>query len=325
MKLRAIVSTALLLLASLARAEEVQTALAPDGTLYAVAKSEGSRLELSRRRGDARETLVVPGTDDEAIESQARLAYDTAAGTLFVLWHRAAEGVDEIRLASLDADGWTEAPVVASGADARRAALQLVLTHARGEGDEADSTLLHLAWWSIGTRVVPEYALVAYENGQHLSTELLDLEAVADAPEAMDYEETGKAEHPPLAMARRGSGVDVVFGRDHSTAITRVRVEARRIAGNARPWRPGGRSLQSTGAARLISNGSAPVQAMVGGDRVVLYTPDEKFRYLIFAAGQWTPIRMIELDENVTTEDLLQELRRTLDENAPLETKPQSE
>ena len=316
-----------LLFATVASAARVETVLAPDSTLYAIdATKESAQLELSRRRGDARETILVPTTDDDAIESQARLAYDTSDDTLYVMWHRAAEGVDEFRLASLNAQNeWSDVLSVASGDKARRAGLQLLLMHAREKGDESDTTLIHAAWWDLGDDAIAEYALLAFENGKHLSTEVVELSSMVERVEALVAEETGAPEHPPLTMGRRGHGVDVVFGEKNTTSVTRVHIEPKRISAEARIWRPSGRSSQQTGPTKLIPHGSAPVQAILGGDRIALYTPDAKFRYIVYDGEQWTPIRMIELDEQViTTDELLQELQQTLDENAPLETKPQS-
>lgn len=318
---------ALLLFASIASAARVETVLAPDSTLYAVdAAKESAQLELSRRRGEVRETLVVPSTDDDAIESQARLAYDSSNDTLYVMWHRAAEGVDEIRLASLNvANEWSDVLTIATGAEVRRAALQLVLMHAREEGDERDTTLLHAAWWSLSAEAtVPEYALLAFENGRHLSAEVVDLHSMVEQVARLASEETGAAEHPPLTMGRRGNGVDVVFGEKNTTAVTRVHIQPKRVSVEARIWRPSGRSTTQTGPTKLIPHGSAPVQVILGGDRIALYTPDAKFRYIVYDGAEWTPIRMIELDENVTSEELLQELRQTLEENAPLDEKPRS-
>ena len=256
------------------------------------------QLELSRRRGEVRDTLVVPTTGDDVLESEPGLAYDAVTDAVYILWHRAAEGIDEIRLASLNADGeWSDVHLLAKGAEVSRAGLQLVLTHAREEGDDADTTLLHAAWWDLGAEVVPQYAMVAFESGRHLSTEAANLETLVEAPltrEAAEREDTGAAAHPPLVMERAGEFVDVVFGADRTTAVTRVRIEPKRIAGEARIWRPSGRTAQRTGPANLVSHGTAPVQAFISGDRVVLYTPDAKFRYSVFDNGHWTPIRMIE-------------------------------
>jgi hypothetical protein len=309
----------------------IQTVLAPDSSLYAIDSKPGASLTLSRRRGELRDPLLVPTTDDEAIESQAHIAYDTTADVVYVLWHRAAEGVDDILLASVNPDGeWSEVRTIASGPDAKHAGLQMVITHAREEGDASDTTLVHVAWWSVtGETTVPEYAVAAFEDAQYLSTETANLETLTANNEfsaaAYEKEDTGKAEHPPMMMSRAGSNVDVLFGGKDSTAVTKVRVEPHRISSEARIWRPSGRSLQRTSPGKLIAHGTAPVQAFVAGERVVLYTPDQQFRYIVFDKGEWTPIRMIELDEALTSDHVLKELRRAVEEGEPLETKPDTD
>jgi hypothetical protein len=327
------VLVALLLVASFASAQEtMQTVLRPDSTVYAVDASKPSaQLELSRRRGEIRETLIVPTTDDEAIESDARLVFDVATGTVFVMWHRSAEGIDEIRLAALNAtDEWSDVHLVASGDAVRRVGLQLTLSRAREAGDEADTTLIHAAWWSVGGQLTPEYALIAFEGGLHLSTEITDLRSFSkDTYAALeaggDAEEIGDVAHPPLAMNRAGKFIDVLFGEEETTAVTRVRVEPKRgVSNEARIWRPSGKTSQRTPPGRLTSLSTSPVRAFLSGDRIVLFTPDAKFRYSVFDNGQWTPIHMIELDEKLTSEQFLQQLRRSVEEEtlvvAPKET-----
>lgn len=314
---------------SVRRETTVQTVLTPDSTLYAIDAKASARLDLSRHRAELRDKLLVPGTDDEAIESQARIAYDRINDVIYVLWHRAAENLDEIRLASVNAEGtWSDVQIVATGADVHRGGLQMVLTRARAEGDEFDTTLVHAAWWSVGAQLTPEYAVIAFEGLQHVSTEIADLETLGNAEvrtSAVEAEEVGQPEHPPLVLSRAGrtSAVDAVFGSDRSTGVTRVRVEPQRtISSEARIWRPSGRSQQRTGPTRLIPNGSAPVQAFVAGDRVVLYTPDEKFRFVVHDGEEWTPIRTIELDENLSTERVIEELRRSVEETAKPDEPP---
>lgn len=325
------VFVALLLAASFASAQDpMQAVLRPDSTVFAIdASKPAAQLEVSRRRGETNEKLIVPTTDDEAIESDARLVFDAATGTVFVLWHRSAEGVDEIRLAALNAkDEWSDVYLVADGATTRRAGLQLILTHAREEDDKVETTLIHATWWSIGEELTPEYAMVAFEEGRHLSTEVTDLRTFTStdshaAREADETEDTGAAAHPPLAMSRTGKFIDVLFGGEQTTAVTRVRIEPKRVSSEARIWRPSGKTAQKTPPARLTSFSAAPVQSFVSGDRIVLFTPDAKFRYSVFDDGKWTPVRMIELDEHLTSEHLLQQLHRSVEEATTLAPKEQ--
>lgn len=316
-----------------------QTVLTSDSTLFAIdGAREHGQLEIVKRTADQRDVVVVPTTDDAAIESHARLAYDNCSNTLFVLYHRADGDSDDVRLAWMNADGqWTEPLVVATGTG-RHLGLQLIQSHATAgpaEGEDEDghtvkATILHAAWWTVAPEyMVPEYALIAFEGGEHVSTvvnNLNDLAAVNQADSETEIEDTGAAAHPPLTMVREGESVDVAFGQERSTAITRVKIDPRRVTGNARIWRPLGRDGGRTGPARMIAADSQPVQAFISKTgRVVLYTPDAQFRFVVHEGGAWTPLRMIELDETVTSDQMLQELRRTVDEHAAVEPQTDQE
>jgi hypothetical protein len=339
MKTRAVALViSLLLTAGVASAASLETVLTPDSAFFAISVKDGAkgiqpRLELTRRQDEVRTTLVVPGTDDAELESDARLGYDSCSDTLFVLWHRSGQGVDEIRLATLNGAGeWSEPYLVASGAQVHRAGLQMVLTHARGANATSDATLVHAAWWDVGggtgADTVPRYAIVAFEKGQHYSTDverLDELAAIRQVDGEATIEDTGAVLHPPLALTREGKSVDVVFGGDRTTAITRVRIDPRQYTSNARMWRPSGRNAMRTEPAHLTSADSSPVQAFLSSGRIVLYTPDSQFRFIVLDNGKWTPIRMIELDESLTTDELLHQLRKTVEESQFTTAAPQSE
>jgi len=135
-----------------------------------------------------------------------------------------------------------------------------------------------------------------------------------------EFEEDGGAVHPPLALAYADSSVDVVYGKQASTKLTRVRIDPRRVASEARLWRPSGRTGVRTGPARLVTADSAPVQAFISKGRVVLYRPDAQFRYVVLENGVWSPERMIQLDDKLTSEQLLRELHRTVDDQGADDT-----
>lgn len=320
MKVRLFAAALALTVAGFAGATEPRTVLTPDSTLFTVQSAEeGNALELTRRFGDTREPMLVPGTDDAAIESDPRLVYDSRNSMLFVVWNRQDGNLDEILYATLNAKNeWSQPQAITSGGG-RHAGLQIIMTTVKAKNlDESDATLLNLAWWTINSQQsTPEFAIVAYENREHVSTyvdNLIELANIKEAEGDSEVEDTGKAEHPPLTMAKTDTGIDVVFGRDRSTALTRLRVEPRRVAGNARMWRPVGRSGTKIGPARLVTSDADPVQAFISKGRVVLYTPDSRFRFVVFDNGKWQPIRMIELDGTVSSEELVQQLRRTVDE-----------
>jgi len=307
----------LLVTAFTAVADETNTVLTSGGVVYTVDPSSRTQLELIRRSGEARDTVAVPTTEDAAIESQAQLLWDDATSILFVLWHRSMDRSDQILCARLDADGnWSDPFLVATGSAAKRAGLQVALTKAT-TGNGQMTTLVHAAWWSINANPVAEYALIAFENGQHISTSVVDLETLAgsNGPADYDTEPVREVLHPPLAMARSENGdVDVVFGSTLSTRLTRVIVTPK-IRSDARLWKPSKKGGGYTPRAGLMSANGDPVKAILSqGGRIVLYTPDTKFRFVMYQNGQWTPERMIQLDSKLTREQMVQELQRTVEQ-----------
>ena len=293
--------------------------LTPDGIRYAIeATPDRPQIEIGRAEGYQRATLVVPSTNDAVRESQAQLAYDAVTDTLFVVWTRENGAGAEIRYATLNAQGhWSLPRNVAAGSGMYRG-LQLALTRAEYGGTTA--TLMHLAWWSInGSSLDPEYALFGFENGGgDISAEivnLIDLANVGDGPTASEWEETGSAMHPPLAMVRDGESVDIAFGSVSSTAITRLQITPRKIGVNVRMWRPVGRGGTLTPRANLVSQDETPVQAFIVNDRLALYTAGDDFRFVVLRKDNtWSSIHSVHIDEKNTAADLARELRGTVEE-----------
>jgi len=314
MKSRLLALCALVLLASSAFAGRTETVLTSDNSLWAIdGCGERAKLELTRRDGNHKETVVVPSTEDEALEADPRLAWDSSTGDFFVLYRRIAADADQILLARLTSGGkWAE-PLVVSDAPARNAALQLLLSHAKDGKDEA--TLLHAVWWELREGgPLARYALVAFEDGEHASTDVTTLSELAGLTTTrLEYEDTGAVPYPPLAIAKTSKSIEAAFGALETTAITRVKIEPRRVEPNARFWRPVGRHGDGSGPARFVSANSAPVESFIRNDRVVLYTPDVQFRYVVLDGGKWSPVRVIQLDEKMTSDRALEELRRSID------------
>ena len=306
----------LFVFAAAAAADETQFVLTTGGVAYAVDNTSRGELRLIRRSGEVRDLIVVPTTQDDAIESQAQLLWDEATETLFVVWHRSLDRVDQILCSRLDKRGyWSDSFLIATGSAAKRAGLQVAMTKAVANGKTA--TLVHAAWWSINANPVAEYALVAFEDGQHVSTVVSDLQQIAGSTGGFDFDTEPVREvlHPPLAMARSGSaaGVDVVFGAPNSTRLTRVIINPR-TRNDARLWKPSKGGGGVTPRAGLMSANGDPVKAILSRGRIVLYTPDTKFRFVMYQNGQWTPERMIQLDSKLTREQMVAELNRTIEQ-----------
>lgn len=287
------------LLAAATASAQWQSVLTEENVLWSAnGEAYGAALELKRCAGEVTAVVRVPGTEDVAMESHVRLAYDNASRALFVLWRHD----EEVRAVRHAAGRWSEPIVLARGPAFE--GLQLVVTRAAGV------TLLHGAWWN---RDTAEYALLAFDERGLLSKFVAPLDQLANLNAAAGaIENTGKAAHPPLAMVRAGEGVDVAYGASRSTAITRLTLIPEPIGGDARMWRPSGRSGRRTDPAGLVSSTTAAVQSFIIDGRVVLYTPDAKFRYVVFENGRWTPIRMLALDDSLTSDTVLRELRRSI-------------
>lgn len=314
-----IAAALVLLAAGTAGAAQVESALADGNLLWTVDGAAAKpSLVLTLRIGEDQQRVLVPTTDDEAIDAQPRLSWDKTSRTLFVLWRREGASGDEIRLARRYASGrWAPPIVVAEGASAPRAGLQFVVMN------DDTTTFVHAAWWTLGEKPKAEYALVAFQGAELLSTSVDALDGLAGVlTMAAADEDTGKAVHPPLAMVRNGQGVDVAYGAPRTTTITRVQIEPRKIAPNARIWRPGGKNGRRTEAAQLVSSTSAAVQSFIVGGNVVLYTPDARFRYVILEEAKWTPVRMLVTDEKVTVEHVVRELRRSVAQHGAAPSTP---
>ncbi|HEX2835212.1 MAG TPA: hypothetical protein VHW00_19520 [Thermoanaerobaculia bacterium] len=320
--IRPLVAGAVLLFAGAAFADPMQTALTPSNVLYSIApEGELPLLEITQRNGDVVTTLLVPGTDDAAVESHPRLVWDGDASRLFVVWHRDGEEGDEIRLATYSDEGqWSEPLTISGCATAKRAGLQVAVTHLPAEAEgEPSTSFVNVSWWKLGANgQTPEYALIAFENGQHVSTDvqnLFELAAVRGGSSEMDQDETYEALHPPMAMSRtaNASDVDIVFGSPYSTALTRVKIQPKKVASNTRMWRPGRVGGGGIPKAGLASTNAAPVRSFISNGRIVLYTPDQQFRYVVYENGAWTPTRMIALDETLTGDELVDHLRRAVE------------
>ena len=320
MKPRLLTLVALALLAGSAFAGHMESVLTADNSLWVIdGCGEREKLELTRRNGSDKETVIVPATDDDALESDPRLAWDSRTGDFFVVYRRIAADADQILLARLKSNGEWDNSLVIADAPARNAALQVLLTHARSESGEA--TLLHAAWWELGAEgPTPRYALVAFEKGEHASTDVSNLRDLAGLTESRtEYEDTGSTPYPPLAIARATKGVDAAFGASNSTAITRLRIDANLVVKpEARLWKPLPRTGTHFPPNRFIAR-SAPVEGFIRNNRLVLYTPDSEFRYVVLDGGKWSPVRMIQLDEKMTSDRILDELRRSIDEHVPAE------
>lgn len=316
MKIRHLAAAVIVVLAAAgAVAGETEAVLTADGAVYTVDGEAASQLVLEKRVDDQTTNILVPTTDDPEMDADARLLWDAASSRLYVIWHRYSDRTDQIVLATMSADGtWSDPIIVATGRNSTRTGLTAVLSRAAIEGRVV--TFLHAAWWSIGAEQVAQYALVAFEGIEHVSSHVTDLEALAGdlAGFADDLEPMAEVEHPPLAMTRTElGGVEVVFGSPASTRLTRLLIDVK-LSPNARLWKPSRASGGFTPRASIQSATGEPVRTILNRGRIVLYAPERDFRFVIYDRGRWTPERMIRLDERLTREQLVEQLRRVVEQ-----------
>jgi len=297
------------------------SALTVNGAFYSVDSSgNGRAISLTRRSGETKETLVVPTTADDVADRGAQLEYDRVTDRLYVSWIRGGDEASSLMMSWLDADGTWSEPIALStaAATATRDELRTVLTRASSNG--VNATLIHVATWvRDGESLNGEYALVAFEGTKHVSTDASNFQTLDDATlstNAQDDELDVKPVYPPLAMSAASDGVDVVYGRERGTAVTRIHIAAKLLP-TARLWKPVGRTAGGMPPAHFAAMSAAPVRAFFSRNRVVLYTNDTTFRFVVFEDGAWSPVRTFALDDSLTGDALLNRIRQSIEEDVP--------
>lgn len=291
--------------------------LTSKGLLYSVEPSDDTSVLLMRRGGGGKVMLVVPATVDSVRDYRAQLDYDRALDRLYVTWIREGEKSSDVMMSWLDANGeWADEIVVSSAAGlARRDELRTALTRTVSGSNRA--TLLHVSSWvRDGENLAGEYSMVAFESGNYFSSSTANFQMLdpnTGSGWADDLEVF--APFPALAMAALGDGVDIVYGSEHGTSVTRMHISPR-LEPNARLWKPVGRSSGSLPPAHFAATSVAPVRALFSRDRVVLYTNDRVFRFTVFDGGQWSEAQEFTLDDGLTGNALLTEIRRMIEEES---------
>jgi hypothetical protein len=304
----------ILLAAGAVLADGHHAVLTTEGVVYTVDPAPSTSIRITRRIGEQRTTFTVPETQDASIESQVKLLWDDATSSLFVMWHRSGDRVDQILLAQLKSNGtWSDVLPIASGGGSSRVGLEAIVTHAPITNGLA--TFIHAAWWRMNAMPEAEYALVAFENDRYVSAYITDLKSLAGVQaDAIDIEPMDEALHPPLALEPSGAnGVDIVFGGVETTRLTRVIAEPK-VRPDARLWKPGRKGSSVTPRAGIQATSGQPLRAMIHNTKVVLYAPEKNFRFTIYDNVKWSPERMIQLDAELTSDQLVQELRRTIEQ-----------
>lgn len=302
-----------------ASAQRLESVLTQGGALYTLDSLENRALVLIRRQGETRKATIVPGTSGEALDFDGRLLYDANSETLFVVWRREAPAGDEIILKSLHDGVWSDEHVIAMINGDHRTGLRVALTRLKDNG--ATLAFVHAVWWDQrgDESLVPRYGLVAYGEGAFLSTFEGNLHELASFTGTNNNGGSAPEDSLPLlALTPAADSVDVVFGALDAPNATRVKLTPKRKKGDAKLWVPIGRSGGGMPHPKFASASNGNAQVMIVGQRVVVYSAGESFRYAIYDRGEWSPVRSIPLDESISAHEVEAELRRSVSEDQEL-------
>jgi hypothetical protein len=290
--------------------------LTSKGVLYSVEETGDSRsVLLTRRNAGGKMLMVIPSTVDEGRDDRAQLEYDRGTDRVYAFWVHEGKSSD-IMMSWLDSNGeWAESQVISSGpALIQRDVLRTAISRVSSGGIR--STLFHVASWVRDGEVLSgDYSLIAFESGERVSTynsnfQLLDGRT---NPNSDTEDMIVLNPFPALALAASGDGVDIVYGYEQGTAVTRLHITPR-LEPNARMYKPVGRTIGSLPPAHFAANSVEPVKAIFARDRVVLFTDEKTFRFVVFEGGEWSEMRELALDDKLTGEALVNQLKRFIED-----------
>jgi len=335
-----IVLLALVLVPLIAGAQEGNTLLIPDGTLYTihhersvdnpdVAASSVAYLVLTARRGEQILPEPIPATLRGGAHFNPTIAYDAESGMLFAFWiHNPSGRVTELMFASRNAEGvWSDATSFGDYND-RRENLRITVT--RKFQDEHGETQLgltvHLAWWQITyewREKAAKYMMVSIQNGNVSGMESLDLSSFVTRPEIAS-EELAEADsrllmQPMLVSSPTQDSVMLLFGDLETHTLNSVRIRpVTKVGANGRLRVPGGkREAGPYQAPALAVSEGERVEGIYGSDdSMAFYTQSEgKLRYVAMSNGKWTAQHTIAIDKDITAGTAVDALRRLVNNN----------
>ena len=314
-----------LALAATAMASKVEPILTSDGVLYTIAADEAEgTLVVTARYNASKQSVVVPGTIDNVVDAEGRLAYDRGTDTLFVVWRRGESSTD-VMFQALTSDGqWSAPTVLASAPGAKHSDLRVALTQTISLQNER-ITLLHAIWWKESpSMLIAEYGFAALTGATVHSTYVADLEQLTGIRSALDTGATNEdglttrpelaPTYPPLAIAPTKDAVDVVFGAKDKKSLTRIRIEPRQPKPDARIFIPVGKGGARAPYTRIHNGITGQVETQISGERVLVYAASSQFRYAHLENGAWSPVRAIALDPTINPAEIVALLERNLAE-----------
>jgi hypothetical protein len=333
-----IVLLALVLAPLFAGAQEGNTLLIPDGTLYTihhersvdnpdVKASSVAYLVLTARRGDEIVPEVIPATLHGGAHFNPVIAYESETGMLFAFWiHNPSRGATELMFASRTAEGvWSDAASFGDYDD-RRENLRIAVTrkYVDENGELRNGLTVHLAWWQFSTATqqkAAKYMMVTVRDGNVVHLEPMDLASfVPKGKPANDDEQFDSRilTQPVLVSSPGQDSVMLLFGDVETRTLNTVRVRpVTKVSSNGRLRVPGGKRESGSYQAPMMALSETDlIEGFYGDDdSIAFYTASEgKLRYVLLRDGKWSSQHAINLDSQITAGAAVDALRRLVTE-----------
>ena len=308
--------------------------LTDDGVIYSAAAewshehpdvhaSSSSYIVLTARHADApSQRFIVPATLVDGSNSEPALAFDNESGTLYIFWQYSVNAMSsELRFVSRDRDGnWSLPNTFETAAYHFRRNMRITLTHYaidlddNGRTEKVPEINVHATWWeSSGGGEVARYAMLTLRHGEVSVSQVSDLAAfVRSSSQNFTVPASFSRElfrHPAVFESPEGDSVDVVFGDVQTNGFHRVTLAP---IGNARVRIPVGKSDKGFGppSSFAMSAGTRIEAISPHPDRLLFYfEEDGAMRYIVYRNNEWSAMRTIRLDEEMSRELAINAMR----------------
>jgi hypothetical protein len=319
--------------------------LAPDGTLYAVqtewakdhpevSTPSATLIFLTAQKDGKTTTTLLPDSLGGGWVSGPVLAYDTDSDSLYVFWQRRQNAMaSDMMLCTYQSGRWGTPTVIDSVGLHDRGNLRIAVTQ-KYEQQLSDGTValfpaltVHCTWWDeTGAGQVGRYAMVSIENGNVTSIQtqdLLSFVAPADQQTTYPVDPAFNREilrHPSIFETSSHTSVEIVFADWNTNAFHRVAVKpVLKTTPDGRLRIPVGIREGGFGPPRTFQKDvdgriNAIPSPATGSGRILFYflSPDGALNYLIESGDNWSPLKTITTDQNVTVGAAVDALRRMI-------------
>ncbi|HEV7241018.1 MAG TPA: hypothetical protein VGQ36_17395 [Thermoanaerobaculia bacterium] len=330
-----LVVVALLFVPLLASAQQGNTLLQPDGTLYSVqferaedhpevVTESSAYLKLTARRGEDVKHEIIPATTQErGANYSPTIAYDSQSGMLFVFWiHGVGMMSSQLMFTSRSADGvWAPATTFGGWNDQRKNLRIAVTRKFRDEEDDIRNGLsVHLAWWELNITTGEgraKYAMASVHDSRIYDFEYVDLAQflAADAEKVTDVNKEF-LNQPVLFTTALQDSVVLMFGDIATGTMNQVRITPRKVVGDGRLRVPGGRREGGFRAPAMEVANMRVDGVYSDSTRIALYAVgNAKLQYVLLSDGKLSEPFTIKLDSEISSDAAVDALRRLVNEH----------